>query len=319
MSPPESVVIRDPDSQSEAEVLVGYGFNCFRFETHLDGHRVDVLWADDDFRSAQQRPSGSGIPILFPFPGRIQGTSFQWEGRTYALDDGDGLGNAIHGFVHCRPWRTVARSEQSIVGEFQASVDDPSLLQKWPSDYRVRAEYRLQSRCLQFQCDMQNCGDVALPCGFGTHPYFKVPLTAQGVADKCRVRIPISASWELVDMNATGKVDPLANAAEFQSGLQFADVQVDNVFTGLVPTDGVYRSSVSEPQSGLAVQMEFDDIFRECVVYTPGHREAICIEPYTCVPDAFRLERDGIDAGMRILEPGESFSAQIKIEVTRAK
>ena len=116
-------------------------------------------------------------------------------------------------------------------------------------------------------------------------------------------------------MNATGKVEPLANANEFQSGLRFADVQLDNVLTGLTKTDGVYQSSIEDHTSGLTVRMEFGDEFRECVVYTPGHREAICIEPYTCVPDAFRLARDGVDAGMRVLQPGESFSVRITIEV----
>ncbi|MEZ6109737.1 MAG: hypothetical protein R3C99_01600 [Pirellulaceae bacterium] len=33
----------------------------------------------------EQRPSGSGIPLLFPFPGRWPGTSFTWQDKTYPL------------------------------------------------------------------------------------------------------------------------------------------------------------------------------------------------------------------------------------------
>ena len=117
MNQPQSVTIRDTKSESEAEILVGFGFNCFRFQTTVKGQRADVIWADNDFHTGQQRPSGGGIPILFPFPGRIQGTSFPWEGRTYALEDGDGLGNAIHGFLHCRPWRVVESNDESVVGQ----------------------------------------------------------------------------------------------------------------------------------------------------------------------------------------------------------
>ena len=61
--------------------------------------------------------------------------------------------------------------------------------------------------------------------------------------------------------------------------------------------------------------MSFDRAFRECVVYTPPHREAICIEPYTCVPDSLQLERQGVNAGLRVLAPGESFQTRIDIRI----
>jgi aldose 1-epimerase len=59
----------------------------------------------------------------------------------------------------------------------------------------------------------------------------------------------------------------------------------------------------------------FDGVFRECVVYTPPHREAICIEPYTCVPGALELDRRGIAAGLRMVPPGDSFRAVVEISV----
>jgi aldose 1-epimerase len=61
--------------------------------------------------------------------------------------------------------------------------------------------------------------------------------------------------------------------------------------------------------------MTFGPEFPACVVYNPPHREAICIEPYTAVPDAFALESRGIAAGLRVLKPGESFKGQIDIAV----
>jgi len=51
------------------------------------------------------------------------------------------------------------------------------------------------------------------------------------------------------------------------------------------------------------------------VVYTPPHREAICIEPYTCVPGAFNLNERGIAAGLRMVAPGDSFRAVAEISV----
>ena len=46
--------------------------------------------------------------------------------------------------------------------------------------------------------------------------------------------------------------------------------------------------------------------------------EAICIEPYTAVPDAYSLSERGINAGLRILEPGETFTTvELKINFLR--
>ena len=49
------------------------------------------------------------------------------------------------------------------------------------------------------------------------------------------------------------------------------------------------------------------------MVYNPPHRQAICIEPYTCLPNPFELERQGIDTGLSVLPPGKSVRARIEI------
>jgi aldose 1-epimerase len=311
----ESVTIRDPSSGALAEILTGFGFNCHRFQAWHDGQPVEVLWSEEGFASGEKRPSGSGIPILFPFPGRIRGTAFVWDDKTYTLEDGDGRGNAIHGFVHCRPWRVVESSEQRVVGEFHASRDEPELANRWPADFRIRATYEIQSNLLRCAYRIENPGQVTLPCGFGVHPYFQLPLAAAGEADHCRIRLPVTAEWELAEMNATGNRLPLERADSFRAGVPFGDLSLDNVFTGLAFERGTCTASIHDPASGREMVLRFDDSFRECVVYNPPHRRAICIEPYTCVPDCFRLCRDGIDAGMRLLGPGESFAAEITIEL----
>ncbi|MCA9205575.1 MAG: hypothetical protein KDA59_21125, partial [Planctomycetales bacterium] len=52
-----------------------------------------------------------------------------------------------------------------------------------------------------------------------------------------------------------------------------------------------------------------------CVVYTPAHREAICVEPYTCLPDPFYLESRGVSSGLKILQPNESLTTRVEIAV----
>ena len=41
------------------------------------------------------------------------------------------------------------------------------------------------------------------------------------------------------------------------------------------------------------------------------------MEPYTCVPNAIQLQAKGVDTGLQILQPGESFATTIRIAVMR--
>jgi hypothetical protein len=40
------------------------------------------------------------------------------------------------------------------------------------------------------------------------------------------------------------------------------------------------------------------------------------MEPYTCIPDSFRLAAEGYETGLRVLGPGESFATTVRIAVS---
>jgi aldose 1-epimerase len=307
--------LHDRRTGSTAQIAAGLGFNCFSFRARFREQEIETLWAAPDFAHGKQRPSGSGIPILFPFPSRIAGGTFYWDRRKYALEPNDGRGNAIHGFVFTRPWRVLQHDAHRAVGQFQASVDDPQVLAMWPADFRITAEYSLKGHVLRCEFLLENPDDKPLPFGFGTHPYFRVPLGGED-AGQCAVTLPVTSEWELVDLIPTGERLPLRDAAAFQQGLLFGDIQFDNAFGGLqAEEDGRIRSTIRDPSSQRSLSMTFDAAFREIVVYTPPHREAVCIEPYTCVPNVMALDSDGVDAGLRILRPGEQLRTVIEIAV----
>jgi aldose 1-epimerase len=308
-----TIDLHDASSGARAKILADFGFNCYSFTVPMDGEELEVLWAAPGFETGNERPSGSGIPILFPFPGRIKGTQLSWDGQTYELDEGDGLGNAIHGFVHNRPWRIIESSAGRVVGQFQASVDDPMILNSWPADFRITATYELAGTALRTSYEVENPDRRPLPCGLGTHPYFRVPLGGIN-KDDCEIQVPVSTRWLLDDMIASGQSEPLEESARFRQCLRFADMFFDNIFGGLSLVDGVCTARVCDP-SGKTLTMRFNDVFQQCVLYNPPHREAVCIEPYSCVPDPFRLTADGFEVGLRVLEPGESFQAEVEMRI----
>ena len=308
----ECVSLLDSATGTEAKVLVGFGFNCFEFRVRRGDQPIDVLWSTRDFASGRERASSSGTPILFPFPGRIPGTKYSWQGQDYLLTAGDGRGNAIHGFVLDRVWRVIEQTGTKVTGQFHAARDEPALLQSWPADFRITVSYEVGDAVLDASILVENPDDRPLPCGLGTHPYFRLPLGGSS-ADDCVVRLPVAERWELREMLPTGKRLPVTNAAAYQAGLPFSEITMDDVFAGLIFAEDLCQASITDPGSGATMSLQFDRAFRECVVYTPPHREAICIEPYTCVPGGLAL--DGIDTGLRVLGPGESFQASVRLQV----
>ena len=264
-------------------------------------------------RRANRRTAAS--PSCSPFPAGLRGTSFSFRGKTYALSAGDGIGNAIHGFVIDRAWRVTDHSETRAVAEFQASVDQPQLLAHWPADFRITVAYELVGHALTSDVRIENTGEGPLPFGFGTHPYFRVPLGAAASADQCLITVPATQYWELEKMLPTGRRLPATGSHALAQGLRFADTKFDDVFTDLKFTAGRAQTTIEDPVNRRTLEMTFDEQFRECVVYNPPHRQAICIEPYTCVPDAYFLAEERADTGLRLLPPGETFSTRIDIRL----
>ncbi len=313
MTAPHNVVLRDEATGSEAAILASLGMNCYKLLMQVGGKSVDVLWSHPDFHTGTIRASSSGIPLLFPFPGRIAAGKFSWNGREYQLP-AENKGNAIHGFCHTRPWEVVEQSTSHVKARFQAFKSDPSLRQLWPADFQLEATYRLTSSGLEMDYVATNVDSQPLPCGLGTHPYFRVPQGGASASD-CIIKIPAAKKWELIDMIPSGRVIDLENASTLAAGQSFGAMQYDDVLTDLAMPGGEFESEIFDPGSKISTKIRFGSPFRECVVYTPPHREAICIEPYSCVPGAIYLATSQNNSGLIILPPGESFEARVVIEV----
>jgi aldose 1-epimerase len=310
----EIVTISDPVCGSRAKILPGLGFNCYGFSAATPSGPLETLWSAPDFTDGTAKPTRSGIPLLFPFAGRIRGTSFRFQDKEYELEEGDGQGNAIHGFVFNRPWRVTQQAGDRVVGQFQASVDDESLKRRWPADFRITAEYRIAGNTLSSNFLIENPDERPLPFGFGTHAYFRVPLGGSA-ADDCQVTIPLRTSWEMEDLLPTGRASASPLAAQLSRGMRFGEMRLDNIFGGLGFADGHATASIHDPHSGRTLSQTFDNEFAACVVFNPPHREAVCMEPYTTIPDPFSLRAQGVDPLLRVLAPGESFRASVVIRV----
>ena len=114
-------------------------------------------------------------------------------------------------------------------------------------------------------------------------------------------------------MLPTGRTLPADGPYALAAGLPAANMHLDGVLTDLESRGGRVACRIEDAVNRRRLTLEFDEVFRECVVFNPPHREAVCLEPYTNPPDAFALAEQGVGGGPRVLQPGESFEARIDI------
>jgi len=313
------VEISDAETGSRALIAVDAGFNCFEFVAKNGDAELDVIYAEEGFADGGKPPSHNGIPILFPFPNRIRSGRFSWDGVDYQLPESDvsydGSGNAIHGFCLDCAWRVIEQSDNAVTGAFRLSVDAPERAELWPGDVELRLRYELRGTTLHSQFTVSNPGKAPVPWGVGTHSYFRLPLSVNSAVDDCTVFAPVKSARELVEYLPNGQLGEVPADADLRKSPKYGTLKLDNAFSGLdTSTDGNVETRVADPVSGRAVVQRFSADFQELVAFTPPWTEAICLEPYTCTTDAINLQSDEIDAGLRILAPGEIWTGMIDIE-----
>jgi len=313
------VEISDSQSGSRASIAVEAGFNCFRYVAQQGDSELDVIASEAGFEDGTKPASHNGIPILFPFPNRIRAGRYSWDGTDYELPESqvgyDGSGNAIHGFCLDRPWRVVEQKESSVTAVFQISRDAPDRASLWPADAELTVRYVISALTLRCEFTVRNPDDKPLPWGLGTHSYFRLPL-GEADAANCTVFAPVIEARELEEYLPTGKTGAIPQNTRLQDSPEYGTLKLDHAFSGLkTGTHGNVETSVADPESGRKVTQRFSADFQELVAFTPPWTSAICLEPYTCTTDAINLQQQGLEAGLRILQPGETWTGCIDIEV----
>ncbi|HEY1377863.1 MAG TPA: aldose 1-epimerase [Gemmataceae bacterium] len=288
----EQSMVRLTAEDATAEVLPGLGCNCVRWQV---GGR-DLLYCPPLDELAQRATRG-GIPVLFPFPNRIRGGHFVWNGQEYQLPLNDpAQKNAIHGFAPRSAWQLLGTGSNTGGSRLDAAFAIP---EAWPAPGVLELRIRLTPAALRYEALVLGL-DRPLPFGLGYHPYF-------AATPDCRVQTPARARWELVDSLPTGRRLPLDADHDLRQPRPVGDLTLDDVYTDFPDTplaaDGlVERGRVEYPGAGV-LRVRTSPAFRELVLFTPPHRKAVCLEPYTCPTDAIHLqERE--DVGWRVLPPG---------------
>jgi aldose 1-epimerase len=304
-----------------ARIQVAFGNNICDYRVRVPGRAdpVAVLVTPDALGGYSY-----GNPILFPFPNRVKGGTYTFEGVTHHLDVNEtSRGNHIHGLVNRRPWVTEAVGADDVRGAWhRASVDlasDPEIQRQYPFGAKISVTTSLHDGVLVQVTVVENHGSGRLPMGYGIHPWF--PVTLGGTPrEASRVRVPGAAIWELDNLVPTGQLRHVdGTELDLREWPEIATRELDHVYTAVERrSDGWTDAGVIYPDENLRLLVEASPEFREWVIFAPPFRPVVCLEPYTGTTNAVNLQNEGIDAGLVVIEPGSSWKGEVRFSLRPA-
>jgi len=242
------------------------------------------------------RDSGS-FPLV-PFSNRIGYGTLAWSGTDHPLvKNFDPEPHTIHGIGWERPWAVLESSDSYALLSLEHKADAA-----WPFDFDCSQVFKLEDGALAMSLSVTNQGHTPAPVGLGWHPYFVKRPDA-------KVQFAATGRWEMA-------ADKLPTHREPHTGLDQATaaLTVDHCFDGW---GGVLTLRDSE----LVVTVR--SALSRLVVFTTPQRDNIAVEPVSHVNNALNLmAATGASAdslGVVVLQPGESFSCSMRIEVCAAQ
>jgi aldose 1-epimerase len=236
---------------------------------------------------------------LVPFSNRVADGRFRFQGRSYELDKNfPPEPHAIHGHGWQNPWVVAAASANRAELTFRHTVPGT------PFDYRARQVFALRDDGLEIGLEVSNAGDGAMPAGVGLHPYF---TRADGVILRAR----LDHVWLPDERKIPQRRMALPPAWDFARGLRLDSLDLDHCFGGW---DG--RAELHWPEPELTLVIEGTPALAHLVIYVPPGQDFFCIEPVSHANDGFNLLERGVeDTGVRVLAPGETLGASVRLRV----
>lgn len=260
------------------------------------------------FGPTEIRPMYRGA-VLVPWPGRVAGGSYEFDGARYQLDLSEPARmNALHGLVCWAPFEVDGQDDTSIRLRYlmPASTGYP-----WMLD--VEVGYSLSAEGLTWTVEATNLSDRAAPIGLGVHPYF---LAGPGPVEGWTLTIPVQTRFDVDEAM-------IPYDLQFVDGTEYdlrrptpvARLPLDDTFTDLDYDGNREVRAVLVDADGVGVMCRWDEqdcmwvqVFALDLDEPPPARRAVAIEPMTNPPNDFNSDRF-----ISPVQPGWSKSMSVTI------
>jgi aldose 1-epimerase len=234
---------------------------------------------------------------LVPFSNRIRGGRFSFRGREVVLRPNmAGDPSPLHGQGWLSQWTVERQDKRSAVLGFRHEAGE------WPWAYEARQEFALDERGFSVRLTCRNASDDPMPCGLGQHPYFHCGSETQ-------IDTRVDCAWTIDDHVLPVEKVPADGRYDLRERLVCGQ-DLDNGFSGwggearMSDPGWPYELRLSSPQA---------KFFQ---LYSPPEGGIFVAEPVSHANAALNApESEWGELGMRVLEPGEEMSLDMRLEV----
>lgn len=240
--------------------------------------------------------------VLLPYSNRIGNARFNFDGQNFELRPNTPEGHTIHGEVRDRPWQIEEEDDHHIRLRLH-SGDFPDL--NFPFPFDATLTYAVDGLTFRIDCTLENAGPSRMPAGMGHHPYFSRTL----VDPEELVEVQAAFDLEYEGLVPTRPAGPIGPQHDFRTFRTLGNQVVDCCFGGW---DG--RAQIHWPGSKVRAEMDCDPPLRHVILFTPPGKPYFALEPVSHANNGFNLLADGdAECGVRVLEPGASLEAGVRI------
>ena len=252
--------------------------------------------------------------VLFPFPGRIKESKYEFDGKNYQLDGAFKKdGHSIHGFVTDKEWEVEERQENFVRLSYKITKEEYEK-NGYPFSLKIEIRYSLGDKGIKVETNITNTGEEKAPFGLGFHPYFTAGTDR---VDNISLKIDAKKLVEFDDnLFPTGKMIELSGQElDYNQEKNIGDKIIDNCFTELNYIDGICRTEISSKAGkNIIWQDEGFDYLQMYSADTIGEkfmRTGIALEPQTCTGFSFNKH----EMGLKTLGPKESYKATWGVDI----
>ncbi|MHB1022193.1 MAG: aldose epimerase family protein [Acidobacteriaceae bacterium] len=326
-------------------VLPGRAMEVFQIMAYVPGKGEIPILHSPSLEEAKQILDGPGNAdgtkdftmggaFLVPFANRILGklsdnntkVSTEWNGQPLTLNANwagkkpGAVRHAIHGLMLNAKAVDVKTSTdngfQIVSGEVPSSHFD----QPWFSKTDVHISVALSGEAVIATIHAKNVGDKPEPVGIGWHPYFNLP---SGQRAQARLRVTGDLHTEVNnydDVFPTGKLTPVKGTAyDFtgKTGKALDHLFLDDNWVNLKKdAEGHSFSEIIDPAAKYGIRITaLSKHINTVQAYSPLDQSFIALEPQFNYNDPFGKEWKGRDTGMVTLQPGQSVTWKVKLEL----
>jgi aldose 1-epimerase len=324
-----AVQLCDVQAGLEATFVPGANMLC----CSLRHHGEELLAQNGGVDAYAERGKTMGVPLLYPWANRLAAFDYAVAGRAVAVPHDaarvtlDGNGLPIHGVVGGRlAWRLDGALAQGVGRESANDIEagrgqaapgqadlltarlswsdaEPELFEVFPFRHDLTYSARLAAGRLEIELTVDACGTDAVPVAFGFHPYLCLPGAPR---EGWQIELPSMRALRLDSAQIPVTSGEALSARRFALG----ESVFDDGYEAVAEPARFLASAAGATAGARRISLEFLRGYPCAQVYSPTGAQFICFEPMTAPANALRSGN-----GLRLLAPGEHFSAAFAVSV----